>query len=423
MSFSEWKEHRLGDICEVGSSKRIYASEYESNGIPFYRSKEVIQKARNEEISETLYISRKKYEELDEKFGSPRKGDILIASIGANMGITYYVNTDENFYFKDGNVTWLKNFCDMANGGYIYYWLTSSETQANLVNVAIGSAQKALTIDCLKKLNIKLPSIKLQEAITKILSTLDQKIEINNQINKKLEEMAQAIFKQWFVDFEFPNEDGEPYKSSGGEMVENEMGIIPKGWYVYSLYDLAEYINGTSFKKHEMSENTGVPIIKIAELKQGISNTTKYCVSNKDEKYYLINGDILFSWSGNPETSIDTFIWYRGDGVLNQHTFKVVSTKYGNEFMYLVLKHFKPIFTQIASNKQTTGLGHVTVSDLKRLKIALPNHEFMEDFLLKIKCIIRNIHTNDLENSKLINMRDILLPKLMSGEIRVPINN
>ena len=204
-------------------------------------------------------------------------------------------------------------------------------------------------------------------------------------------------------------------------MVESELGMIPKGWDIQSLYDLAEYINGTSFKKDEMSEKKGLPIIKIAELKEGITNSTKYCISDKAEKYYLNNGDILFSWSGNPETSIDTFIWHRGDGILNQHIFKVTSALYANEFIYLVLKYFKPIFMQIASNKQTTGLGHVTVSDLKRLKIALPNNEFVHDFSLKIKPIINKVHTINLENNKLSDLKNTLLPKLMSGEIAVPL--
>ncbi len=274
----------------------------------------------------------------------------------------------------------------------------------------------------LDKLLIPIPSLRIQKYIGDTYYRFCEKVETNKRINIKLEEMAQAIFKQWFVDFEFPNEEGKPYKSSGGEMVESEMGMIPEKWDIYSLYDLADYLNGTSFKKSEMSEKTGVPIVKIAELKDGITDSTKYCIVEKQDKYYLKNGDILFSWSGNPQTSIDIFIWNKDNAILNQHIFKITSKIYSKEFIYIILKYFKPIFTQIATNKQTTGLGHVTINDLKRLKIALPNEKLINESSFKIKAIINKIHNTQLENNNLANLRNLILPKLMSGEISVPFN-
>ena len=236
--------------------------------------------------------------------------------------------------------------------------------------------------------------------------------------------MAQEIFKQWFVDFEFPNEDGESYKSSGGEMVESELGLIPKGWEVASLYDIADYINGTSFKKNEVNEFEGIPIIKIVEIKNGYSKSTSFYngTTNKAKKYYLRKRDILFSWSGNPETSIDIFIWSKEQGILNQHIFKVEPYDYSKSYIYFLLKNFKSVFMDIASNKQTTGLGHVTVADLKRLKTPIPNEEILSEFIKISDVIIEKIFNNMQEIETLQSLRDSLLPKLLSGEIRVPLD-
>lgn len=266
--------------------------------------------------------------------------------------------------------------------------------------------------------------VKDRIAIAHILTTLDDKIEVNNQINKTLENMAQEIFKQWFVEFEFPNADGEPYKSNGGEMIESELGMIPKGWKVSSLYDIADYINGTSFKKNEVNEFEGTPIIKIAEIKNGYSNSTSFYngTTNKARKYYLRKRDILFSWSGNPETSIDIFIWSKDQGILNQHIFKVEPYDYSKSYIYFLLKNFKSIFMDIASNKQTTGLGHVTVADLKRLKTPIPNEEILSEFIKISDAIIEKMFNNMQERETLQCLRDSLLPKLMSGEIRVPLD-
>ena len=305
---------------------------------------------------------------------------------------------------------------DKADYRFLYYSLMKNRD--DLINLANGAAQQNLNKGIIENFEIEYYPLKEQKAIADILSSLDEKIELNNQMNQTLEEMAQALFKRWFVDFEFPNEEGQPYKSSGGEMVESELGMIPKGWELSSVYDLGDYINGTSFKKNDYSEH-GVPIIKIAELKQGITLGTRYFKGDKDKKYYLENGDILFSWSGNPDTSIDTFIWHRGDAILNQHIFKVVPNyKVNGSYIYSLLKYFKPMFAETARNKQTTGLGHVTVSDLKRIKTTL-DKEICRKYHSICESIIEQIINNNLENNMLIKLRDTLLPKLMSGEIRV----
>ena len=192
---------------------------------------------------------------------------------------------------------------------------------------------------------------------------------------------------------------------------------MPDDWQDISVYDLADYINGAAFKKAEYGDS-GLPIIKIAELKSGITDSTQYCCVRKDDKYYIDDRDILFSWSGNPDTSIDTFLWSRGKAILNQHTFRVVSKYNAPAFTYFLLKYLKPQFAHIASNKQTTGLGHVTVADLKRLQFC-SNIATINEFEALAAPIFNAIFAIYKENQHLVALRDTLLPKLMNGEIDV----
>ena len=238
-----------------------------------------------------------------------------------------------------------------------------------------------------------------QLKISGILSSIEERVLLNTAINENLEQQAQAIFKAWFVDF-------EPFGR-----------VMPDDWQDISVYDLADYINGAAFKKAEYGDS-GLPIIKIAELKSGITDSTQYCCVRKDDKYYIDDRDILFSWSGNPDTSIDTFLWSRGKAILNQHTFRVVSKYNAPAFTYFLLKYLNPQFAHIASNKQTTGLGHVTVADLKRLQFC-SNIATINEFEVLAAPIFNAIFAIYKENQHLAVLRDTLLPKLMNGEIDV----
>ncbi len=211
-------------------------------------------------------------------------------------------------------------------------------------------------------------------------------------LNDNLLAQAQAIFMQRFIMDEIEG-DEKP------------------------LYDFADYINGAAFKPSECGDH-GLPIIKIAELKNGITDSTKWFDGFKGEKYLIQDKDILFSWSGNPDTSIDIFIWTHGKAILNQHTFNVKSNTGHRWFTFLMLKYFKPEFSRIASNKQTTGLGHVTITDLKRLTFVF-NEDAIESFEHEVRPFMETIYFNMMESQRLEQLRDNLLPKLMSGEIDV----
>lgn len=241
-------------------------------------------------------------------------------------------------------------------------------------------------------IEVDLPDIDEQKREVKLLECFDDKIANITEINDNLQQQAQALFEQRFIVEDIEGEE-KP------------------------LYDFADYINGAAFKPSECGDQ-GLPIIKIAELKNGITDSTKYFDGFKGEKYLVHDKDILFSWSGNPDTSIDIFIWTHGKAILNQHTFNVKSNTGHRWFTFLMLKYFRPEFSRIASNKQTTGLGHVTASDLKRLTF-ISNEAAIEVFEHEVSPFMETIYSNMMENQRLAQLRDSLLPKLMSGEIDV----
>jgi type I restriction enzyme S subunit len=185
---------------------------------------------------------------------------------------------------------------------------------------------------------------------------------------------------------------------------------------------LATYINGAAYKAFEPNaERRGLPIIKIAELKAGVTSQTAYSDVAMPEKYRIKTGDVLFSWSGNPDTSIDTFVWHNGEAWLNQHIFRVLPhTAKERSFVLQTLKHLRPVFAELARNKQTTGLGHVTVADMKRVLVVQPDTGVSEAFDLTVAPIHERIFENETQAQTLATLRDTLLPRLISGQLRLP---
>lgn len=260
---------------------------------------------------------------------------------GDKIGIALLTDYDEGLVSNIYTVFEVKDENELLPE-YLMLWFSRPEFDRYARFKSHGSVREIMDWDEMCKVELPVPSIEKQRSIVKAYNTITDRIELKRKINDNLEATGLAIFKEKFSS---PND----------------------GFDETPLYDLAEYINGTSFSEDEYSSD-GLPIIKIAELKDGITSATQYFVGNKDTKYLIHDSDVLFSWSGNPDTSIDAFIWSHGDGILNQHTFRMVP-RYGVAFTYFMLKFCKPEFVKAAMGKQTTGLGHVTVKDLKRLTL------------------------------------------------------
>ncbi|MFM7292132.1 MAG: restriction endonuclease subunit S [Planctomycetia bacterium] len=348
---------------------------------------------------------------------------MLISSVGARSGIPYLVTKkDGRFYFKDGNLIWIKSFSENLDSTFLLYWLKSNIGQESLASIMIGSAQPALTIDGISNLFIEIPDVKIQKRIANVLSCLDAKIENLRRQNETLEKIAQTLFKHWFIDFEFPfdfaqgqpHADGKPYKSSGGVMVPSELGDIPEGWTIKSLDEIANFLNGLALQKYPPeSANEFLPVIKIRELRAGITDSTDKASVNIPKKYIIDNGDIIFSWSG----SLDVVIWNFGKGALNQHLFKVDSDNYPKWFYYYWTLNHLQHFQHIAKGKATT-MGHIQRKHLTDALCSVPNSIFLEKSDKLFSPLLQKINNNAIQIQTLTKTRDSLLPKLMSGQIR-----
>jgi type I restriction enzyme S subunit len=232
-------------------------------------------------------------------------------------------------------------------------------------------------------------------------------IEIATTINDNLEQQAQAIFKSWFVDF-------EPFRD--GEFVESELGMIPTGWQVAGLLDIADYLNGLAMQRYRPAKDeAGIPVLKIKELRQEMCDeSSELCSENIKSDFIVNDGDVIFSWSGR--LMVD--IWCGGVCGLNQHLFKVTSSKFDKWFYYLwTLTHLQN-FIRIANDKAVT-MGHIRREDLEKSRVLVPDSTTYSNMDKLMSPIYNLIIVNRIENTRLANLRDTLLPKLMSGELSV----
>lgn len=292
---------------------------------------------------------------------------------------------------------------------FLYSYIRSREFYKQMSNHMVGSSQPTIPMKTIRQLKIPLPSVDKQKRISSIISAIDDKIALNQQINDNLEQQAQAIFKSWFVDF-------EPFKDE--DFIESELGQIPKDWQISNLTDIADYLNGLAMQKFRPTDNeVGIPVMKIKELRQGIcDNNSELCSPNIKNEYIIHDGDVIFSWSG----SILVDIWCGGICGLNQHLFKVSSKKYDKWFYYMWTKYHLNRFIAIASDKATT-MGHIKREELNKAKVLIPSKVDYSKINSILKPIFEMIILNRIENQRLIMIRDHLIPKLMTGEIQIPL--
>lgn len=289
---------------------------------------------------------------------------------------------------------------------FVYYLL--KDKVRSLKSQTQGSVFDTITKATFDRIECADYSEEDQRRIASILSSLDRKIELNNKINADLEEMAQAIFKNWFVDF-------EPFKD--GKFVDSELGMIPEGWKVGRLTEIASYMNGLAMQKFPPENNEdSLPVLKIKELGQGFCGTdSDRCSCNIKDECIIHNGDVIFSWSG----TLLVDVWCGGDCGLNQHLFKVTSKDYPKWFYYYWTKHHLQEFIHIAKDKAVT-MGHIKRGHLEEAMVAIPDNDSMEKAHELFEPILSKMISLRLENSRLSLLRDTLLPRLMSGELEVP---
>jgi type I restriction enzyme S subunit len=350
-----------------------------------------------------------------------KKGDIVVTMTdlskkGDTLGYAAKIpGSNKKKYLHNQRLGLLQFKSNAINRDFLHWALRTKRYNWFVVGSATGSTVKHTSPSRIKLYKFACPTdLKEQQAIAYTLSSLDDKIELNRRMNATLEQIAQTIFKQWFIDFEFPDERGQPYKSSGGEMVESELGEIPRGWEVKSIDEIADFLNGLALQKYPPEGDDYLPVIKIRELKQGITDSTDKASPNIDEKYIIDDGDVLFSWSG----SLECCLWSHGKGALNQHLFKVTSEHYPKWFYYFWIMQHLPAYRRIAKDKTTT-MGHIKRRHLSESLVLVPPMETIDKMDVMMNPLFEKTLLNNLNSLLLSLIRDLLLPKLMSGRIRL----
>lgn len=431
------KKYVLSDICEIGSSKRIHLSDYVDKGIPFYRSKEIIELSEGRSISEKLFISYDKFNEIKSKFPTPETDDILITSVGT-LGVVYLVKNNE-FYFKDGNLTWLRRFKrELVDVGFLYYWLNSESFKRQISNNNIGAVQKAITIDFLKKVNIVLPCLKTQKSIAYILSTLDQKIAINNQINAQLEQMAKTLYDYWFVQFDFSDENGKPYKSSGGEMVYNDTlkREIPKGWEAQKISHWLQSDKSGDWGKEIQEGNYTLQVncIRGADINavnfQGNIEAPIRFILPKNKHKLLSPFNLVVEISGGSPTQSTGRLALISDYVLNRFDFPVICSNFckaislkNTDYFYQFVFMWNAIYKNdilFGWEGKTSGIKNLLFENFTEgyfecyppLDLAKKFFEIADVFHKQQQFLLK-------QNQQLTQLRDFLLPMLMNGQVGV----
>ena len=406
---SEFKTYTLDQLCIVGSSKRVHLSDYVQQGIPFYRSKEVIELSSGKNISEQLFISSEKYSEIKSKFPVPQENDVLITAVGTIGEIL--VVKDPNFYFKDGNLIWLRNInFEIIDIDYLYYFLKSDLFQKTIKYNNIGAVQKALTIDFLKTVKITLPSLDNQRKLISVLKSIDKKLKINNQINQELEAMAKTLYDYWFVQFDFPDQNGNPYKSSGGKMVYHPelKREIPEGWGVEKLGNITICHDS---KRVPLSSNDRV-LVKGEIPYYGATGIMDYVND------YIFDGDyVLMAEDGSVMTEKGTPILQRisGKNWVNNHAHVLEPIKnYSCKLLMMLLK-------DVSVMKIKTGSIQMKINQENMNKIVVPAIPLKLLFEINQKLEVIDKQQLNLieENKQLTQLRDWLLPMLMHGQVKV----
>jgi type I restriction enzyme S subunit len=333
------------------------------------------------------------------------------------VGSVYYIPSD---YWPHDTTLWVKDFHgnDRRFVYYFFRWLAP-----RIATMDVGSANPTLNRNHVHPIEVRWPArVEEQRTIAHILGTLDDKIELNRRMNQTLEAMARALFKSWFVDFD-PVRSKAEGRDPGlpkpladlfpGRLIDSELGQIPEGWEVKSLDEIARFLNGLALQKYPATDEQSLPAIKIAQLRAGDTNGADRASGDIGPDYIVQDGDILFSWSG----SLECVLWAGGPGALNQHLFKVTSASSPKWLCYLGIHQHLDGFRHIAAGKATT-MGHIQRYHLADAKLPVPSHHLLRAMDAILNPIIESMWRRGTQSRTLATLRDALLPKLFSGELR-----
>lgn len=321
-----------------------------------------------------------------------KKGDIVFSRVGSVDRCSFVDQKHDGWMFS-GRCLRVRP-SEEVDPLFLYYFFCLNATKEFVRSIAVGATMPSINTKLLGEVEVVCPEIEEQRKIADILSKIDDKIEENQKINENLYAQVKAIFSENFLDLDF----------------------LPDGWKTGNLLDIADYLNGLAMQKYRPKDGeTGLPVLKIKELRQGICDaSSELCSPSIKSEYIIHDGDIIFSWSG----SLLVDIWCGGTCGLNQHLFKVTSNNYDKWFYYLWTAHHLDRFIAVAADKATT-MGHIKREELEKVEVIIPSKCDYKRIGALIKPLFDLIISNRIEDRKLTALRNTLLPKIMSGEIDV----
>ena len=405
------KKYKLGEICTIVPGYAFKATDFGKGLNYVIKIKDIMPPYID------ILHSEKVETVIDKKY-EIKYGDFVMAMTGATIGKIgkLQIDSESKVYINQRVCKFIPEaFCDKE---YLYYKLNTQEFQRFIYNnVDSKLAQPNIGHPTIYKYELELPLLSEQRRIGQFLKAIDAKIALNRSLNHNLETMAKQLYDYWFVQFDFPDENGKPYKSSGGKMVWNEKlkREIPEGWHCGNLFEVATFTNGLACQKFRPKDGeVPLPVIKIREMHDGISSDTEEVSSNIPESVKVYNGDVLFSWSA----SLEVMLWACGLGGLNQHIFKVTSANdFPKSFYYFQLLNYVDVFKKMAEARKTT-MGHITQDHLQQSTIAIPdNKDIVDKFEKRISPIFAQMVKLQEEIQRLSKQRDSLLPLLMNGQV------
>lgn len=381
----EFKEYKLSELSKdnkgtygIGAS----AVEYSKDLYTYLRITDI------KEDGTLDYSNLKSVDDDNAKKYILEKGDIVFARTGNSTGKAYYYDGEIDNLVYAGFLIKFSLDKNKVNPRFIKYYTMTNEYKNWVKEVQTGSTRGNINEKMYGNMIIRLPPRDYQNKIIALLEKIDKKIELNKQINDNLYRIMQLYFDDWIDNLKL-------YEKS-------------------TLSRIANYKNGLAMQKFRPENEQGLPVIKIKEMNSGISNVTQRCSSNIDKNVIVNDGDVLFAWSG----TLCMTIWCNGRAGLNQHIFKITSKKYPKWFYYFWTQRHLKKFIQIAAGKATT-MGHIKRGELDLSEVLVPNDIELNRMNKTMEPMLNKYVSNKLENKNLEQLRDVLLPKLMNGEINV----
>ncbi|MDQ3817557.1 MAG: restriction endonuclease subunit S [Acidobacteriota bacterium] len=411
-----------GGVLAINDGYRVTNKELGDVGVPFIRGGDIGDGWIDTNVAD--HILPEFHYRIGAKLSQPE--DVAFITKGTVGRVGYLRPGQPTVVFAPQVCYWRVLNREVLDPRFIYYMLRGGEFQSNLDAVKTHGSMVAdyVSLSDQRQFQLTIPPIEEQKAIAKLLGLLDDKIELNRSMSETLEATGRCLFKSWFVDFDLVRAkvenrrlvdiNQEIIKGFPSSFEESPLGLIPKTWLIKPLDEVAHFLNGLALQKFPPTGRDDLPVIKIAELRKGVTQTSGRANSAIDSKYIVNDGDILFSWSG----SLDVVIWCGGRGALNQHLFKVTSVDYPKWFYFHWIKQHLPVFQAIAADKATT-MGHIQRHHLHSALVVVPPGNLLASMDKVMMPLIERIVKGNLESRTVAELRDYLLPKLLSDKIKV----